>query len=59
MAHNLLKYRRIDPAARAAYQAKWNRPVWWPVGLTLILLAALIWPAVTAYRRRQRETAAR
>jgi ABC-type transport system substrate-binding protein len=57
MAHNLLKYRRVDPAARAEYQAKWNRPVWWPVGVTLVLLVALIWPAVAAYRRRLRATA--
>ena len=58
MAHNLLKYRRIDSVARAAYQAKWNRPVWWPVGVTVVLLVAAIWPAVAAYRRRQRATAA-
>jgi ABC-type transport system substrate-binding protein/ABC-type dipeptide/oligopeptide/nickel transport system permease subunit len=56
MAHNLLKYRRVDPAARAAYQAAWNRPVLWPVVVTLALLAALVWPAVAAYRggRRRR-----
>ena len=57
MAHNQLKYRRVDGEARAAYQAKWNRVVWWPVGLTLALLAAAIWPAVTAYRKRQKATA--
>jgi ABC-type transport system substrate-binding protein len=58
MAHNILKYRRIDPAARAAYQAEWNRPVWWPVGVTVILLVAAIWPAVAAYRRRLQATVA-
>ncbi len=57
MAHNLLKYRRIDAAARGAYQAEWNRPVWWPLGVTLLLLAALIWPALAAYRRRQQSRA--
>ena len=57
MTHNLLKYRRVDPAARAVYQAEWNRPVWWPVGVTLVLLAAVIWPAVAAYRRRLQATA--
>jgi ABC-type transport system substrate-binding protein len=58
MAHNLLKYRRVEPAARAAYQAKWNRPALWPVLVTLVLLVALVWPAVAAYRRRLRATAA-
>ncbi len=57
MAHNTLKYRRVDPRARAAYQAQWNRPVLWPVALTLLGLAALIWPAVVAYRKRQKATA--
>ncbi|MEW5771209.1 MAG: ABC transporter substrate-binding protein [Pseudomonadota bacterium] len=57
MAHNQLKYRRVDGAARAAYQAEWNRPVWWPLFATLVLLAAAIWPAVAAYRRRLRATA--
>ncbi len=57
MAHNLLKYRRVDPAARSDYQAQWNRPVLWPVLVTLAVLAALVWPAVSAYRRRQKATA--
>ncbi|MBM4181876.1 MAG: ABC transporter substrate-binding protein [Betaproteobacteria bacterium] len=57
MSHNLLKYRRVDPAARATYQAKWNRPVLWPVAVTAAVLAGMIWPAVAAYRRRQKATA--
>ena len=57
MAHNQLKYRRVDGAARAAYQAAWNRPVWWPLVLTVALLAAVIWPAVAAYRKRLKATA--
>jgi len=58
MTHNLLKYRRIDPAARATYQAKWNQPAQWPLLLFVAVLAALIWPAVAGYRRRLRATAA-
>ncbi|MBI5329568.1 MAG: ABC transporter substrate-binding protein [Betaproteobacteria bacterium] len=57
MAHNILKYRRVDAKARTAYQTEWNRPVWWPVLVTLALLAAAVWPAVAAYRRRLRATA--
>ena len=58
MAHNQLKYRRVDAAARAAYQAKWNRPALWPLALVGLGLLALIWPAVAGYRRRLRATAA-
>ncbi|MEW6677074.1 MAG: ABC transporter substrate-binding protein [Pseudomonadota bacterium] len=57
MAHNTLKYRRVDGAARVAYQKTWNQPVWWPVGLTLAVLAAAVWPAAAAYRRRLKATA--
>jgi ABC-type transport system substrate-binding protein len=57
MTHNLLKYRRIDSVARAAYQAKWNQLVWWPIGMTLLILAAIIWPAAAGYRRRLRRRA--
>lgn len=53
MAHNLLKYRRVVQVARTDYQAKWNRPVLWPVLVTVILLVAMIWPAALAYRSRQ------
>jgi ABC-type transport system substrate-binding protein len=57
MTHNLLKYRRVEPAARAAYQSEWNRPVLWPVMATLAVLTTLVWPAVAAYRKRQKATA--
>jgi ABC-type transport system substrate-binding protein len=56
---NQLQYLRIDPQLRAAKIREWNRPVWWPVWLiALVLLAALV-PAIRAYRRRERENAAR
>ncbi len=57
MAHNLLKYRRVDPSAREAYQATWNQAARWPILLAGAILAALVWPAVAGYRRRLRATA--
>ncbi|HRH79770.1 MAG TPA: ABC transporter substrate-binding protein [Thiobacillaceae bacterium] len=57
MANNTLKYRRVEPAARHAYQARWNRPVWWPLALMAAALAALVVPATLAYRRHLRATA--
>jgi ABC-type transport system substrate-binding protein len=54
MANNTLKYRRLEPAQRVTYQARWNRPVWWPVGILGGLLAIALLPATLAYQRRLR-----
>ncbi len=57
MANNTLKYRRVEPAQRLAYQERWNRPVWWPLAASAVLVGAAIVPAAVAYRRRQRASA--
>ncbi len=57
MANNTLKYRRIDPELREARRAEWNRPVLWPIILLVAALAAVIAPAVIAWRRHERKTA--
>lgn len=57
MANNTLKYRRVEPARRLAYQAKWNRAVWWPLLVLLLILLAAALPAVRAYWRRQQAVA--
>ena len=57
MANNALKYQRIDPALRERMRAQWNRPVLWPLMLTLLLVVAAVVPAWQAYRRHEKETA--
>jgi len=57
MANNALKYRRIDPAMRAALQAQWNRPVRWPLYALGLLLLLVVLPAFIGYRRRQHRPA--
>lgn len=53
MANNELKYRRIDPVAREAARAAWNRPHWLgPLLAALVLVLALL-PAWRAWRRSQ------
>jgi oligopeptide transport system substrate-binding protein len=54
MANNTLKYQRLDPTLRARLQARWNAPVWWPLGALAGVLTVLVAPAVHAYRRRER-----
>ncbi len=53
MANNTLKYRRIDPALRAAKRKAWNQPVLWPMGLGVVILVAAIAPAWISWRRRE------
>ena len=54
MAHNTIKYIKIDPVLRAASRRKWNRPVVWPVLAAALALTAAAAPAVVAHRRRER-----
>jgi ABC-type transport system substrate-binding protein len=53
MSEGNLKYLRVDPAKRAEARAAWNRPIVWPVVALLLLLAALIVPAIRSFRRRE------
>jgi oligopeptide transport system substrate-binding protein len=57
VANNILKYQRLDLAARAGQRHAWNAPVLWPLALIVIVLCAVILPAVISYRRRERGTA--
>lgn len=54
---NSMKYQRVDVPLRAERRAQWNQVVLWPLGLMVLLLAAVIAPAVVHWRRRERSTA--
>jgi ABC-type transport system substrate-binding protein len=56
---NHISYLRVDPALRARRIEEWNQPIWWPVPLLALGIFAAIVPAWFAWRRRERETAAR
>ncbi|HYN14127.1 MAG TPA: ABC transporter substrate-binding protein [Burkholderiales bacterium] len=57
MARNGIKYLKLDVEKRAALRREWNRPVLWPVGLIVLVLALSAIPAVVSYRRRERMAA--
>lgn len=57
IAHNTLKYQRVDGAERRRQQEAWNRPLLWPLLPLAALLLALLWPALRAHRRRERRPA--
>jgi ABC-type transport system substrate-binding protein len=56
MANNRIKYTRIDPQKRAELRKQWNRPVFWPLVVLMLLLVGMLLPAFYFYRRRAKET---
>ena len=50
-------YYRIDPAARVAKQAEWNKPTWWPIVLLALAALGMAWIGRRSYRARQQATA--
>lgn len=59
IVRNHIGYLRLDAGLRAQKIAEWNKPVWWPLPLLGLVVAALVAPAWFAWRRRERQTAAR
>ena len=55
MTSGVMRYRRLDPAARVAYQKKWNKPVYWPVWLVLSALILGTIPAGIIIHQRERK----
>jgi len=53
---NTLKYQRLDVDQRQAQRADWNRPVLWPLGLVLLLMVLIVWPAYSRYRAHELAT---
>jgi ABC-type transport system substrate-binding protein len=51
------RYVRLDVAERVKRLREWNEPVWWPIGLLVLALVALIVVAVRSLRRRERMNA--
>jgi ABC-type transport system substrate-binding protein len=51
------RYFRLDTATRVKSVREWNHPVWWPVVLGALVLAAVVWFAMRSFRRRERTNA--
>ncbi len=51
------RYVRLDVAERVKRLRQWNEPVWWPIGLLGLALAALVVVAIRSLRRRERMNA--
>ncbi len=57
MVRNTLQYMKVDPVLREQKIREWNPPVWWPIGLLILLLGLVIWPAWRAIRKQDQQTA--
>jgi len=57
MANNKTKYINVDPTRRALYQQQWNKPVFWPLAILLLLTVLLFIPAYFIYRKINNKTA--
>ncbi len=53
MANNTLKYKRIEPKLRTEKRAEWNKPVWWPIALIVLMIVVILLPAIISYRRKE------
>ncbi len=55
ISYNTLKYVKINPALRAQKRDAWNRPLWWPVIVLGVILITGTLPALTTYRRKEKQ----
>jgi ABC-type transport system substrate-binding protein len=54
-----LKYEAINVPERNRLRIEWNRPIFWPLGLLLLLILALVLPLVFAYWKKEKQPAQR
>lgn len=59
ISQNTLKYMAIDVPLRNKLRVLWNKPVFWPIGVVLLLMFLLLLPFVFAYRKKQGQHAPR
>src|SRR5690606_2697976 len=57
MVRNTLQYLKLDAALRTRKIDEWNQPVWWPLGVLILLALLVAWPAARLVKRRERATA--
>jgi ABC-type transport system substrate-binding protein len=57
MVRDQAQYYRLDTADRSRSLRQWNAPIYWPVALLLLTVAAMAWWAVRVFKARERQTA--
>ncbi|WP_434063993.1 ABC transporter substrate-binding protein [Roseateles violae] len=54
---DVARYYRVDAAERTRKIAAWNSPIWWPLALLALGIAAIAWGTRRSYRRREQALA--
>ncbi|MGU9977776.1 MAG: ABC transporter substrate-binding protein [Candidatus Oxydemutatoraceae bacterium WSBS_2016_MAG_OTU14] len=57
LAHNTLKYHKLDPVERQHHIQSYNRPILFPLLILLVVFALFFVPAVIIYRRKSNQLA--
>lgn len=57
MVRNTLQYMKLDTAKRVASVRSWNRPIWWPLALIVLINLLVISVAWRTMKRRDRQAA--
>lgn len=53
MAHNTLKYKRVEPQQRMQLRRQWNQPILWPVLTLMLIIGVSLVPAIRTYRHKE------
>ena len=53
ISQDVFKYRRVEGALRSKLRVAWNRPVYWPVGIAIGVIALFNLPAIGVIRSRR------
>ncbi len=56
MANNTLKYTRIEGSVRARKREQWNKPIFLPLLIGIIIIVLLFIPALYTYKKRLKST---
>ncbi|WP_242602360.1 ABC transporter substrate-binding protein [Legionella rowbothamii] len=59
IALGTLKYVAIDVPERNRLRLEWNQPIFWPLGLLLVVILALVFPLFIAYGKKEKQPAKR
>lgn len=59
MNFGTLKYTAVNVAKRNKLRNAWNQPIFWPLGVLVLLSVILILPLIIAFHKKEKQPADR